>query len=74
MKKVVRGAKGTDENTPPCIKSAPYFNFKGANQALNMVLFFNALVLMLLNKFLKIFFENIDLKKLFFCSNVLCLF
>ena len=29
-----------DTNTPPCIKSVPYFNLKSAKQALNMVIFF----------------------------------
>ena len=30
--KAVREAQGADAKTPPCIKSAPYFNFKNANQ------------------------------------------
>ena len=36
--------------TIECIKSAPYLHQKSANSALNMM-FFNALVLMLLAKF-----------------------
>ena len=34
---IIKGAKGADANRP--LSSAPYFNYKSANQALNMVPF-----------------------------------